>query len=176
MIKIKDFWSDYLEYLIITCNLYGYRNSYYNLFWTLHNIQFTYRIERDENRVEDGHDLREGYSIPNRFSIKDHEYFYAHWVSVLEVLIALAIRVDNEIIGDPANPHPEIFFMEMIENLELRRHKTDQNTIRQVVEDWLERRFDRCGFGSPFPVTDDDRDQRGLEMWDQMVSYLNENY
>ena len=136
-------------------------------------------MERDDNREEDGYDLRNEYNIPSEFSVEMKEAFFAHWCSVFEMLIGLAIRVDDEFIGDPADEHPEDFFIEMLENLGLtkfvgRRYR-EQDVIN-IVQKWLERRFDKDGRGSPFPVRHDHRDQRKIEIWDQMNSYISENY
>lgn len=179
---MEELWDDYLQYLIWRGGLEK-RREYSYLFETLHNIEFTYIIDRDDNRDEDGHDLRNDYKIPLDFSLEEDEAFYAHWTSVFEVLLAIAIRVDNEYIGDPAEEHPEEFFMEMIKNLGLdrftnricQRHCRGSD-IERIVNRWLDRKFDRYGGGSPFPVRYDHRDQRKLEIWDQMNSYISENY
>ncbi len=173
-----ELWDDYLKYLIWRCRLEKYV-KYGTLFKTLHNIDFYYIIDRDDNRDEDGYDLRNDYKIPKEF-VSMREEFYSRKTSVFEMLIALSIRVNDEIIGDPSDEHPEYFFIEMLDNLfgSLKRnnHLNDQNYIIDIVNKWLNRDFRDDGFGSPFPVTHDLRDQTKLEIWDQMMSYINENF
>lgn len=177
---MDELWDDYLQYLIWRCGLQK-ENKMVLIFEVLHKIPFFYVLERDINRRSDGFFLRNGYKIPNEFmdNIDILEEFDTRRPAVMEVLVALAIRVDNEIIGDPADPHPEEFFMKMIKNLgldKLRRgcHK-ERETIK-IVQRWLNREFESDGIGSPFPVRYDHRDQRRLEIWDQMNSYICENY
>lgn len=171
---MNDLWGDYLQHLIWRGNLQKF-SKYSKLFEILHRIEFTWIIDRDDNREADGIDLREDYNIPIEYTNEECNNFMNHWCSVLEMMIGLAIRVDYEIIGDPSEEHPEHFFMKMIRNLDLLRLK-EERTIIKIVNIWLNREFERNGRGSPFPVRNDRRDQRKLEIWDQMNSYISENY
>lgn len=172
---MEELWDDYFQYLIWRCGLQQ-MTKLTNVFAFLHNIPFTYVLERDDNREEDGCDLRNEYNIPGEFSVEVKEAFFAHWCSVFEMLVGLAIRVDDEIIGDPAEEHPEDFFIEMLENLGIADGRLKENYIYLMVDRWLKRKFDKDGRGSPFPVHHDHRDQRKLEIWDQMNAYISENY
>lgn len=176
---MDELWDDYLGYLIWRCHLE--KKTYYSrLFEILHNIEFIYIIDRDDNRVSDGMDLRNNYYFPPCYGPELKYDFMNHWCSVLEVLIGLSIRVDDEIIGDPFEEHPEEFFIEMIKNLKLDKFKDNINykeeDIIKIVDRWLNREFNMDGRGSPFPLKYDFRDQRKLEIWDQVNSYINENY
>lgn len=173
-------WDDYLDYLIERGNL---SRKFRNLFKILNNIEFRYDFERDENRDADGHDLRKEYyvNIPSWCSTELKDAFMGHWTTVLEVLIALAMRVDDEYIGDPGEEHPETFFMEMIKNLGLDKfhgniYAYDKNIVIKVINRWLDRDFSKNGVGSPFPLHYNKTDQRNLEIWDQMQAYVNEKY
>ena len=175
---MEEMWDDYFEFLIWRCHLQNF-TRWSRLFEILHNVEFRWILERDENREADGVDLRDEYDIPSGYTVEEDEAFYAHWCSVLEMLIGLAIRVDDELIGDPEEEHPEIFFMEMIKNLGLDRFRGNryaEGDVIKVVDRWLDREFDCDGRGSPFPVKRDIRDQRELEMWDQMNAYISEKY
>lgn len=175
---MDELWDDYLQYLLWRGNLERL-TRYGRLFEILHHMEFRYIIERDENRDADGADLRDGYDVPNDYSVEEDEAFMAHWTSVLEVLLALAIRVDDEYIGDPSEEHPEKFFMEMIKNLGLdifKGNRYREDDVHRIVDKWLDRGFARNGVGSPFPLHHSRRDQRRLEMWDQMQAYISENY
>lgn len=174
---MDELWDDYLQYLIWRCHL-EYMRKYSRLFACLHAIPFTWTLDRDDNREADGIELRDGYSIPSEYS-KYEDEFRDHWCSVLEMLIALAIRVDDDLIGDPAEEHPEEFFMVMIRNLGLDIYKGNRYSkedVIKIVDRWLWREFDRSGRGSPFPLKYVRTDQRKVEIWDQMSSYVSENY
>lgn len=174
---MDELWEDYLQYLIWRCNLQKERGME-RIFETLHDLEFTYVMDRDENRYADGVELRDDYEIPDCFMDLEDEFLDRN-CSVLEMLIALSIRVDDDFIGDPAEPHPEDFFIEMIENLKLDRYSGRsfyEKDVIKIIQRWLERRFNQDGCGSPFPLRHDKRNQRDLEIWDQMNSYISENY
>ncbi len=109
---MNELWEDYFNFLIWRGRLEK-MTKYHNLFESLHNIKFIYIIDRDDNRKEDGKNLRNYYKIPNRFYRNEDliNDFYDREASVFEVLLALSIRVDNEIIGDPSEEHPESCFL-----------------------------------------------------------------
>lgn len=173
----NEMWDDYLEWLIWRCGLEK-EQRFNRLFEILHNINFVFYMGRDENREIDGFDLREKYEIPDVY-LDFEEDFINRECSVMEMLVALSIRVDSDIIGDPGEENPSEFFIKMLENLGLDRFEGERFKrvdVCYIVDRWLRRGFDHNGYGSPFPVKMDHRDQRKLEIWDQVNSYINENY
>ena len=171
-------WYDYGLWLI---DRVGFkRKKYNNLLVELHYIPFHYSIALDGNRVEDGLELRDEYYLETDYigpAIKDKK------CSVLEVLVALAIRIETEYIGDPREDHPEKIFWEMIENLfdmdknwRLCGPEIDSQFVHYTVDKWLNRRFNKDGKGSIFPLKRADCDQTICEIWSQMNRYLMENY
>lgn len=179
---MDELWNDYLNYLIWRGNLQKY-TKFSDLFEILHNIEFTWILDRDDNREADGIELRDDYEIPDGYTEQEIYMFMNRWCSVLEMLIGLSIRVDDDFIGDPEEEHPEEFFIKMIQNLGLyiyndsiHNYEYKKNIIRRKVNNWLSRNFASDGKGSPFPIKNDQRDQRTIEIWDQMISYINENY
>lgn len=171
---MNELWKDYLKYLINRYNLDSYLNKYKRIFEILHNKDFEYFLDRDENRYCDGIELRDDYKIPIKYWDL-HDKFMNKKCSLFEMLLALSIRMDNEVIGDPAEEHPETLFIEMIDNLDLLRTKSNYE-IDYKINKWIYRDFKKNGKGSPFPVKYDDRDQRYLEICDQAMSYINENF
>lgn len=138
----------------------------------LHDIQFYWEIDFDENRALDGVDLRRNFC-------EDHDVIFVRCCSVLEMLVALAIRIDDEYLGDGRSEHPEIIFWEMLENLGIS-HMHDRILNERIVDfavrTWLNRNFKPNGNGSIFPLKHTNRDQRDIEIWSQMQEYLNERY
>lgn len=174
---MEELWDDYLEYLIWKCGLDRY-TGLEKIFQILHDMEFTYILDRDDNRYDDGAELRDDYEIPEEYFDYVDE-FMNQPCSVMEMLVALAIRVEGQYIGDPADEHPERFFVEMIDNLGLntmRRGRMREYEVIKIIRRWLDRKFEKDGRGSPFPVRYDHRDQRCLEIWDQMNNYISENY
>lgn len=178
---MKELWEDYLQYLIWRCGLQEFR-GWGGLFGFLHNIEFIYILDRDGNRYDDGIRLRDDYEIPEEFADGYNNYddlineFMDKPCSVFEMLIALSIRVDDEFIGDPKEEHPEEFFMIMLRNLRLDKFRNCSRECGDIISVWLDRRFDRDGRGSPFPLKRPIGNQRDVEIWDQMMAYINENY
>lgn len=177
---MDELWDDYFLFLI---SEYGLNNrkgrSRSKLLEMLHNIPFRYIIERDENRAADGQELRNHYLIPDEYEEYSEEFMNRD-CSVFEMLIALAVRMDDEYVGDPSNPLPEEMFWEMIRNLDLYdiiNINFDNVKIINIVNRWLDRDFTKKGRGSIFPIYGSDfEDQREIEIWDQMNAYIYENY
>lgn len=148
-------------------------NRYSQLLETLHSIEFIYYIPMDANRLRDGEDLR--YRFARRFGVEPT--FLSDSCSVLEMLVALAIRCEEQIMDDPEKGNrTSIWFWEMIENLGLH-HMTNDNYNEQVVRDvidcLLERRYDPDGTGGLFTINNCRYDLRKVEIWYQMCWYLN---
>lgn len=173
MIKEQDQWVDYCDWL---SGKIDYDPECSFLIDFLHETPFTWTIEMDQNRADDGLYLRKIY-----YEERDLEgiFMFGRDVSVLEVLVSLAIRMDNEYIGDPGDPHPEYIFWEFLENLGLDVYvnsKFSCEKCEKIVGVWLKRRFDSKGKGSIFPIIKPKRDQRKIEIWSQMQEYIRENY
>lgn len=167
-------WDQYREWLLRRVGFV--RRNYDRLMIELHNSPFEWVIERDKNRARDGMVLREEFfdSIDFPGGNFDRE------CSVLEMLVGLSIRIDDEYIGNPADPHPEKIFWEMICNLDLQINNDrnfDGNQVFAVIRTWVLREFRPDGKGSIFPLKSDiQSDIRHVEIWTQMQEYLNENY
>lgn len=173
-----NLWESYGVWLIRRVNFS--KRNYSSLMKKLHNTPFKWVIERDENRASDGLCYREFF-----FHSLDSEKIYRQFneemypCSVLEMLVALAIRVDDEYIGDPSNPHPENIFWEMCCNLGLENMKNDENfeaEFLKKINKFLEKDYDFNGKGGIFPVKHPKKDHRKIEIWSEMMEYLSENY
>lgn len=177
--KRRIFWDleeDYFHWLLFFCNLDEEKNYYYG-FRVLLNIPFRLKKPRDINRSIDGSKWKKKYPIPHRFLEEKEEIqeFFDKEVSVLEVLLGLALRVDQEITGEMSEEdHPEAFFMEMMRNLKLS--ELSEREIRTKMTRWMNGTYKKNGEGTPFPVKNKVVDQREREIWDQMQAYIRENY
>lgn len=152
------------------------RRGYTSLMRCLHESPFLVYIDRDDDRVEDGKALRDDYCSDNRVPIYLFDY---EPCSVLEMLVGLAIRIDNEWTGDPGEEHPEVIFWEMLQNLGLDKYtnrRFNRDSVVEILGIWIKRDFEKDGKGSIFPLKRPRRDQRRVEIWKQMQEYLGENY
>lgn len=171
MSKYVNLWNEYKNWLIYKVNFT--KKGYDLLLNELHNSPFEAILDRDTNRIEDGEALRSSFFYEQRLNgdFMDQE------IGVLEVLVALAIRIDDEYLGNPVTPHPEIIFWEMICNLGLNKCDNshfNRDYIYEKLAIWINREFDFYGNGSIFPLRACNFDQKSVEIWSQMKAYLNE--
>lgn len=137
-------------------------------------------VGHDDNRLSDGFELREEYS--NSFTDPDLPDIFGEPVSVLEVLVAFARRIDDDVMYD-GNLHASKWFFIMIYNLGMQNFTDDQLGVgwtieeeEQIIDIWMSRTFEPDGTGSIFPVKTTAFDQRNVEMWYQMQEWFKDNY
>lgn len=164
----------YFEWLleIIEYNPDGPETHNY-LLWHLYGTPFYYLKDTDENRVFDGLKLREEYD--EYFAVSSKEYP----CSVLEVLIALAKRCEEDIMEDPdsGDKTPQWFWI-MIQNLGLLSMDDahyDGRYVQKVLTKFMNREYGPDGRGSIFYSNNTDRDFRTADLWYQMCWYLVEH-
>ena len=179
MTQIKQ---DYFQWLCEMVHSDGPSQSYGILLKTLHSISFFATHERDLNRMDDGYRLR--YEYESFQHVKGSEDFYEMRVSVLEVLIGLANRIEDLMYDPDKGDQTLIWFWEMIDNLGFENFTDEAFGNREwytfqcndIIQKWLKREFQRNGKGSPFPLKTWKYDQRKIELLYQMNDYLNERY
>lgn len=158
----------YIDWLLRTVRFN--KPGYTRLIHCLFEIPYEAIIVRDENRIDDALSLRSEY--PRNYNENGDP-------NVLEVLVALALRIDEEYIGDPSDPSKANIFWEMLCNLELDKQTDihfDEELVYEIIEGWLSRDFGYDGEGSPFPIKYPIQDQTKIELWFQAQEYLSENY
>ena len=99
--ELNDAYFNWM-YQLVFDGRYSKRLSYQKLLRELHRIEFTYSIPMDGNRAEDGVDLRYRFGYENGYSSSMISvYLDNRMCSVLEMMIALAIRCEEHIMDDP---------------------------------------------------------------------------
>ena len=161
----------YFEWIV---DLVGNGESYRRLLTRLHQIEFIFLIPKDENRAKDGIDLRYRFALDSR--MMDAEDYLDEPCSVLEMMVALAIRCEH-IMADPAKgDRTAQWFWEMVSNLGLGgQYDSNYNEwlINDCITRFLEREYDRDGKGGLFRIRRWNRDAREAEIWHQLMAYLN---
>lgn len=173
--------NEYFEWLygLVCDNKYPKSISYRKLLSRLHSIEFRYSVPKDGNRADDGVRLR--YRFANITQI--HEDLIETIVdelegpcSVLEMMVALAIRCETDIMDDPKfGDRTKQWFWGMIVNLGLGSMsdtKFDRTEVDMIINRFLDRRYEPDGRGGLFRVRDCDRDLRTVEIWYQLCWYL----
>lgn len=148
--------------------------TYRRLFELLHNTEFVYFIPHDENRAEDGISLRYHYCVSHE--CEDLEWYLDGPCSILEMMIALAIR-EEHIMSDPdKGDRTAQWFWSMISSLGLSGmtdYNFDEEFVNDSVAKFLNREYKPNGKGSLFTVKKWKRDARTAEIWHQLLAYLN---
>ena len=162
------------------------RRPYKKLCKELHKKPYRWTVPNDDNRAEDGLNLRDQFIEENELDI-DHlevRYFLKNACSVFEMLVALSQRI-NELTFDlnTQQDNSSKWFLELIKNLRLD-HLTDgeifykytEEIIDTVLETFLSRTYDSYGRGGLFPMKGSPpRDMSKVEIWYQVMLYLEEN-
>ena len=168
--------NEYFEWMFdLVCGVrYSKRISFRKLLLYLHDTEFRYSIPMDENRAEDGMNLRYRFALLR--DIDDFAYYLDGPCSVLEMMIALSIRCEENIMDDPdIGDRTAQWFWGMINNLGLGAMTDDRFDIyyvEDVVERFLDRKYEPNGRGGLFLVRHCDRDLRTAEIWHQLCWYL----
>lgn len=155
------------------------RLSYRKLLKYLYDREFEYTIELDGNRAEDGTDLRYRFSYDyKRIGPTVIGYLDDGPCSILEMMVALAIRCEEHIMDDPEiGDRTGHWFWGMIENLGLKSmddRNFNERYVEGVVDRFLNREYEDDGKGGLFTVKHCDLDLRTVDIWYQMCWYLNE--
>lgn len=174
--KLNDEYFDWLCDFV--CSRPDFRISVYDkLLAKLHDTTFNYIIPMDENRFNDGVELRYRFGRENSCPQSLVAiYLDDRPCSVLEMMVALAVRCEDDIMTDPdIGDRTYVWFWDMIRSLGLyfmTDNHFDSELVDEVVERFIRRGYKRNGEGGLFTVRNTTKDMRNLEIWDQMCNYL----
>ncbi len=152
---------------------------WYDVLYFLKGTEFVVKNPRDANRVEDAWDLRNEYvsKFGNCSGTRSMP------ISVLEVLIALARRGEQEIMHDPdLGDRTSEWFWTMLCNLGLDefayKNATDDPEVdlklSKIVASFMYRKYFRDGKGGLFQNKTGQIDMRKEELWNQMCYYFDQ--
>lgn len=171
--RIND---EYFEFLceLVDINRFSRQVSYRKLLMRLHDIEFTYFVPYDDNRADDGIQLR------RRFALIRDDMSLSNYISgpcsVLEMMVALAVRCEETIMDDALmGNRTGQWFWGMIHNLGLSPmsdRKFDREHVDDVITRLLNREYGPDGEGGLFKVKNCSRDMRTVEIWCQLSWYL----
>lgn len=167
---------DYFDWMynLVCRNRYSKNISFKKVFSYLNDTKFTYSIRMDLNRAKDGTELRRRYA--NEFKIANIYDRICGPCSVLEMMIALAIRCEETIMDDENfGDRTDQWFWDMMKNLGLGHmddDEFDEEYVSDVITRFLNRDYEPDGRGGLFFVRNCDIDLRDVEIWIQMLWYL----
>lgn len=171
--RINDEYFDWLCELVDS-KRFSKHVSYRKLLMHLHNIEFTWIIPLDDNRADDGVQLRRKFAL-RRNDITLRRYLTGP-CSVLEMMVALAVRCEEWIMDDTQmGNRAGQWFWGMIHNLGLSPmtdSKFDRDFIDDVIARFLNRDYEPDGRGGLFTIRNCSEDLRTVEIWCQLSWYL----
>lgn len=171
------------------CGLVGLQDrrglSYFTLARILHSMTYSWTIRNDGDRSTDGLQLRFIFAADNCPSLHPSLEELAGPCTIFEMLVAMAMRIDDWLYGgEDKRTGTQKWFFEMLHNLNLdiwndgacARGEGYRDDIENKVDIFVRRRYVRNGDGGLFPLRCPQKDQREVEIWYQLQSYLKENY
>ena len=168
--------NEYFEWLyqLVCGDRYSNAISYKKLLAYLHHTEFTYLLSKDKNRAADGVDLR------YRFSKERYHGHVPSYLdgpcSILEMMVALAIRCEETIMDDPKiGDRTSQWFWGMVTNMGLgymSDNRFDERAAKEIIDRFLNRDYSQNGRGGLFTVRNCEYDLTNIEIWTQMLWFL----
>lgn len=156
-------------------------NRYSLLLSKLYSTEFVAKNPRDENRIDDAVELREEFIDYYGFE-PDIDID----CSILELLIGICYRI-VEIMGEDEELGVEKWFWILVDNVlddykifdnrNLTKNRVLNEELNAILYRFVNRKYDFDGSnGGIFPLKRPEMDQKRVEIWYQMQSYLNERF
>lgn len=174
--------NDYFEWLCdqVRKKRYLKHVSFRRLFEALHSTEFVYLRSMDEDRAADGEALRYRFAsseCDTSLPVDDVLEYLEGPCSVLEMMVALAIRCEEETMDDPTiGNRTSQWFWSMITNLGLSSmtdDKFDDVEVYDIIDRFMSREYEPDGRGGLFRIRGCREDLRGVDIWCQLSWYLN---
>jgi hypothetical protein len=169
--SLDEQYVDWLYRQVASVRLKNPARTYWSLIKQLYSKEFVWFVPNDDNRVEDGRDLR--YEFLELHHIVPEPAWIRRGCSMLEMLIGLSRRLSFEAEGQPRH-----WFWEMLQNVELQDYTdayyctADISIINNVLDRIINRTYEFDGRGGLFPLSDPGEDQRQMEIFYQISCYL----
>ena len=158
--------------------------------WSLKKLFMTEFKPHDERHVETGsYDADracDGLYLRELFSevVEEDEGFWHGLIfsecSVLEMMIALAVRMDNNYLFDPEiGERAAQWFWNMFESLGLMDYDNDnyiEEEVAQIIRTFNNGQYHSDGRGGLFTFEKAWPDVKRMDIWSQMTRWINENF
>ena len=171
----KEKYFDWLYDQVCKDNGQSSASSYRKLLSYLHDVEFTYRYKKDEDRAYDGVNLRHRFALIQDDYRRTYRSLEGDPCSVLEMMLALAIRCEDTMHDPLFGDRTGQWFWKMIVNLGLggmTDFRYDERIVEDTIYKFLNRKYEIDGRGGLFTIRNCDRDVRRMLIWDQLCHYL----
>jgi len=147
--------------------------TYWRMMKQLYTKEFVWIVPNDDNRIEDGKDLR--YEFVDQSGLSDVD---PSWVqlpcSMFELMVGLSRRFAFVVDGEPR----DLFWL-LVENADLLDYndsnKYYESEVDTIMDRIIWRTYQSDGQGGFFPLKSPRADQRKIELWYQLNAYVIEN-
>lgn len=173
-----DFEDLYFEWMCGLVNDSENKSEQYKvLLRYLYNSDFIWTLPMDANREDDGLSLRYVFADIMKISHPMIEEIFARKnVSILEMMVALAVRTEDDIMADPKyGRRVPVWFWAMIDSLNLSEqydHVFDESYCSFVLNRLINHEYRADGFGGLFYIPNYKGDLRQDEIWVQLNKWL----
>lgn len=147
--------------------------TYWKLLRALYTKEFVKVIANDDNRLADGKELRNDF-IRETGQTSVDPVWMEMGCSTLELMVGLAQRLAFQ-----AGEDPQHWFWRLIENIGLEKYNDrsdfDEVEVANTIDRVMYRQYHSNGRGGFFPLRNppkNQKDQRKVELWYQMSSYV----
>lgn len=169
---LDELYFEWLYSQVSSIKLKNPARTYWKLFRILFTHEFVWLVPNDDNRCEDGKDLRYDFLRDRDMDPDDVSPDWIHeGCSFLELLIGLSKRLAFQMNSEVGE-----WFWELLENLHLQQYNDGVHIPRREIEDTLDRvifrTYRRNGHGGLFPLRRPRADQREVELWYQLNAYI----
>lgn len=177
----RKWTEDKLEqqyYFWLTNWIPGWRQTHSQLLRQLYETPFRVTLLMDENRVGDGLALRTRFAYDTSLPATDRETLKnLRPCGILEVMIALALRFEEEYMTNAVDEDPVgMWFAPMLNSLGLiadgdGAFERDRNRVSLILLLFLDRAYAPDGRGGLFYIPGVREDMREIEIWRQMMMW-----
>lgn len=144
--------------------------TYWGMLRQFYTTEFVWFVPNDDNRIEDGKDLRQEFVDELELTDVDPSWMQLG-CSMLELMVGLSRRLSFAAEGEPRD-----WFWQLVKNLGLHRFNDRRKYPNKVVEEALGhviwRTYEHTGLGGLFPLNNSHEDQRDVELWYQLCAYV----
>lgn len=165
---LDELYLSWLYELIADKEAASPSKTYWKLAQHMYTTEFVWLVPNDDNRIEDGRDLR--WEFIEDLGLEDIDPAWLHLgCSMLEMLIGLSRRLSFIADGQPRD-----WFWHLVTNLGIsysdRRY--NEKNVEEALNAVVWRTYRRNGHGGLFPLKNARHDQRDEEIWHQLNAYL----
>lgn len=143
--------------------------TYWKLLRQMYTTEFIHFVPNDENRAEDGKELRLDWTRES--GVRPDRAWLSLECSFLELILGLAKRLNFQ--EERTLVH---WFWHLLKNLGFESLDDSDGYPTAFVEMRMrvvnERSYDADGNGGLFPLRNPTQDQRKVDLWYQMMEYL----